>query len=118
VRYGGANDVVKHFSTKNHWESIKATASSSTLARFGIGNSEEALRSTQKEEEKKMQVLHAGALFVAEHNPSFRTGDHFSKLAKSMFPDSAIAKQFHCSHTKTSVLTQFGNGKFSLDIVI
>ena len=35
-----------------------------------------------------------------------------------MFPDSAVAKQFHCSHTKTSVLTRFGNGKYSLDQLI
>ena len=35
-----------------------------------------------------------------------------------MFPDSAVAKQFHCSRTKTSVLTRFGNGKYSLDQLI
>ena len=35
-----------------------------------------------------------------------------------MFPHSAVAKQFHCSCTKTSVLTRFGNGKFSLDQLI
>ena len=36
-----------------------------------------------------MQVLHAEALFVqfvVENNLSFRTGDHFSKLIRSMFP--------------------------------
>ena len=48
----------------------------------------------------------------------FCTGDHFSKLVKNMFPDSAVAKQFHCSRTKTSVLTRFGNGKYSLDQLI
>ena len=86
-----------------------------------MGNSEEALRAKKKEQEKHMQVIHAEALFVqfvAEHNLSFRTGDHFSKLVKNMFPDSAVAKQFHCSRTKTSVLSRFGNGKYSLDQLI
>ena len=68
LRYGGANDVVKHFSTKNHWQAVKAKASLSTLARFGVGSSEEALKAKKIEH---MQVLHAEALFVqfvAEHN--------------------------------------------------
>ena len=28
--------------------------------------------------------------YLAEHNLPFRTGDHFTKLVKSMFPDSGI----------------------------
>ena len=65
-----------------------------------------------------MQVLSAEAQFVqfiAEHNMSFRSGDHFTKLVKSMFPDSDIAKQFHCSRTKTMVLVRMGNSKFCQD---
>ena len=56
--------------------------------------------------------------FVAEHNLPFRTGDHFTKLVKSMFPDSDIARQFQCSQTKTSVLTKFGNAKWVHDQLI
>ena len=44
-----------------------------------------------------MQVLHAEALFVqfvVEHNLSFRTGDHFSKLIRSMFP--VVQNCFDC----------------------
>ena len=55
--------------------------------------------------------------FVAEHM-SFRTGDHFSKLVKSMFSDSEVARQFQCARTKTSVLKRFGNGKFCQDQLI
>ena len=63
-------------------------------------------------EMKQLRVQHAEALFVqffAVHNLPFRTGDHFTKLVKYMFPDSEIAQQFHCSRTKTSVLTRHGN---------
>ena len=121
VRHGGANDVVKHFSTKGHWQAVTAKSSPNTLARYGFGHSEEALKARRKKDEQQVQVQRAEAMFiqfVAEHNLSFRTGDHFSKLVKSMFPDSEVARQFQCARTKTSVLTRFGNGKFCQDQLI
>ena len=44
------------------------------------------------------------AQFVAEHNLSFATGDHFTKVVKQMFPDSTIAGKFACGRTKTTAL--------------
>ena len=122
VRHGGANDVIKHFSTQNHWQAVSSKASTSTLANFGFGQSEAAAKSARKKRnEQQLQVQRAEALFVqfiAELNLPFRTGDHFTKLVKSMFPDSKVAKQFQCSRTKTSVLVHFGNGKFCHDQLI
>ena len=48
VHHGGANDVVKHFSTKGHWQAVTAKSSSSTLARYGFGHSKEALKVRRK----------------------------------------------------------------------
>ena len=42
------------------------------------------------------------ATFVAKHNISFLASDHATKLFSKIFPDSAIAKRFSCSHTKTT----------------
>ena len=72
-------------------------------------------------EELNLKVQRAEALFVhfiAEHNMPFRTGDHFTKLVKKMFPDSEIARQFQCSQTKTSVLANYGNGKWVHDQLV
>ena len=44
------------------------------------------------------------SLFVAQHNLSFQTSDHATKLFKAMFPDSDIAKKFACGHTKTTAI--------------
>ena len=44
------------------------------------------------------------ATFMAEHNVPFLAADHFSKLCKSMFPESKIAQQFACSRTKTTAI--------------
>ena len=44
------------------------------------------------------------AYFVAEHNLPATIGDNFTYLARSMFPDSGIAKRFMCKKTKTTHL--------------
>ena len=115
VRHGGANDVVKHFSSKNHLQAMSSSSSINTLDRFGFGDNETAKRARRKQEEDQLQVRRAECVFiqfVAEHNLPFRVGDHFTKIARVMFPDSSIAKQFQCSRTKTSVLVRYGNGLF------
>ena len=71
--------------------------------RLGFGQSEVARRVRQRQEEKFLKVEALFVQFVAEHNLPFCTGDHFTKLVKQMFPDSNIAKHFHCSCTKTSI---------------
>ena len=71
---------------------MTSKSTSSTLAKFGFGHSEAARKARQKQDEMQQQVLKAEAVFVqfvAEHNLTFRTGDHFTKLVKSMFPDSS-----------------------------
>lgn len=120
VHHGGANDVVKHFTTQNHWQAVSSKASSSTLPRFGFGQSDTAKKARKKQDEQQLQVQRAEALFVqflAEHNLSFRTGDHLTRLVKGMFPDSEVAWYFQCSRTKTSMLTRFGSGRFCHDQV-
>lgn len=121
VRHGGANDVTKHFSSKKHIQAMSSMSNAQTLLKFGFGQSEEAKRARRKQEEEQLSVQKAEALFVqfvAEHNLPFRVGDHFTKLVKSMFPDSNVARQFQCSRTKTSVLVRYGNGSFSHDTVL
>ena len=42
--------------------------------------------------------------FVREHNLPATIGDHLTYLARSMFPNSGIAKRFMCKRTKTTHL--------------
>lgn len=39
--------------------------------------------------------------FIAMHSLSFQAADHSSSLMHTMFPDSDIASDFACKHTKT-----------------
>ena len=121
VRSGGANDVSKHFGSKKHALHVSSMKHTRNLSNFGVGNSEAAKVARRKSEELQHNVQNAEAQFiqfVAEHNLPFRTGDHFSKLVKSMFPDSEIAKKFQCSRTKTPVLNRYGNAKWVHDKMI
>ena len=107
VSHGGAYDVRRHFKSACHNNAVDSAKQTARLEAFGFGNSRKAKAAREKQEEQKMQVLSAKAQFVqfvAEHNLPFRCGDHFTKVVKSMFPDSDIAKQFQCSRIKTMVL--------------
>ena len=110
VRHGGVNDVRKHFSTARHISLVTAR-NTATLSSYGFSTSSTAKKQIEKQQHK---IQHAEALFVqfiVEHNLPFHTGDHFTKLVKSMFPDSEITQHFQCSRTKTSVLSRYGNAQ-------
>lgn len=118
VTHGGAYDVRRHFKSAGHNKAIESTNKTARLEACGFGESRLAKAAREKQEEQKLQVLSAETQFiqfVAEHNLSFRCGDHFTKLVKSMFPDSDIAKHFQCSRTKTMVLVKNGNSQFCQD---
>ena len=42
--------------------------------------------------------------FITAHNLPFQAADHLSDLFTSMFPDSRIAADFRCKHTKTKAI--------------
>ena len=42
--------------------------------------------------------------FIGMHNLSFQSADHLSGLFGTMFPDSVIAADFSCRHTKTKAI--------------
>ena len=55
-------------------------------------------------EDQAMRAEIYFAKFVAEHNLPFLVADHFSRLAKVMFPDSKIAEVYSCARTKTTAI--------------
>ena len=118
VSHGGLNDVIKHFSSKKHSQSVTAKKTSGTLASFGFREIDTTKRARAKQEELQQKIRRAEAQFaqfVAEHNLSFHIGDHFTKLVKSLFPECDVAKGFQSSRTNTSVLSRYGIGKYYYD---
>ena len=115
---GDAYDVHRHFKSAGHNNALDSAKKSARLEAFGFGDSRKAKAAREKWQEQKMKVLSAEAQFVqfvAEHNLPFHCGHHLTKLVKSIFPDSDIARQFQCSRTKTMVLVRNDNSKFCQD---
>ena len=93
---GGLHDIKRHIGSVKHTQLLRAVQSQPSIA--------SAMASSSQTESLQDQVTKAEvyfALFVAEHNLSFSTADHFTKLCKKMFPDSKVADKFSCGRTKT-----------------
>ena len=94
ITHGGKNDVTTHVKGKKHKQAAGAASSSQSVTSFFRPQ----LRQNVIEAEARW------SLFTAKHNLSFLSGDHATKLFKTMFPDSEIAKSFGCGHTKTAAI--------------
>ena len=97
IAHGGLNDIKRHADGAKHQSKLKELASNSTLM---------SLYSSQRREHEK-SVISAEimmAQFIAMHNLPFEAADHLSTLLPTMFPDSKIAKDFACKHTKTKTI--------------
>ena len=95
---GVVHEVKQHCESAKHKRYLEAVSSQPSIS------SVMAKASRDSESEKVMKSELYFAHFVAEHNLSFATADHFTKLCKVMFPDSKIAESFSCARTKTKAL--------------
>ena len=100
VSFGGKYDVVRHSKSASHGALQKATNTQPQVKSFFV---------TSKTTDLSAKVLFAEvkfAQFVAEHNLPFSVGDHFTKLAKQIFPDSDIAAKFTSGRMKTTMIVK------------
>ena len=96
VIHGGLHDVTSHLRSKWHKGMSKAVASTTPIASlFRPQRSDQAI-----------EVEVRWDTFVVKHNISFLASDHATKLFIKIFPDSAIAKKFSCSRTKTTAIVK------------
>ena len=95
---GGVHEVKRQCESAKHKRYLEGVSSQSSIS------SVMAKASRDSKSEKVMKSELHFAHFVAEHNLSFATAEHFTKLCKVMFPDSKIAESFSCARTKTKAL--------------
>ena len=107
VSHGGISDVRKHLATTKHQQVVMAAGNSSDLRKF-------MPRSPIEDAVTKSEVLFA--YFIAEHNLSFSTANHFSHLTHVMFPDSTIARAFKSARTKTTCIIKHVFHRVSINI--
>ena len=99
VAGGGVHEVKRHMETAKHKCGLEDITSQPGIAQAMVARQQHTALSEQT---MKAEVFFVK--FIAEHNLSFRSADHFGKLVKVMFPDSKIASSFACSRTKTAAV--------------
>ena len=109
---GGVHEVKRHCETVKHKRLLKGVNAQPSISSVIATASKDAMS------EKVMKSELYFARFVAEHNMSFATTDHFSKLCKVMFPDSKVAESFSCGRMKTTALVTHALAPSANDAVI
>ena len=97
VSFGGKCDVVRHSKSAIHDTLKNATKTQPQMKSFFVTTD---LSTNVLTAEVKF------AQFVAEHNLPFSVADHFTKLAKQLFPDSDIAGKFTSGRVKTTMIVK------------
>jgi hypothetical protein len=96
ISHGGQHDIVRHLKTKKHLSVSCAVKQTSTLGAY-----------FSKDNDYSVTRAEVGfTTFLIEHSIPFSVANHATKLFHKIFPDSAIAKTYACSRTKTSRLVE------------
>ena len=94
---GGFHEIKRHMETKWHKERAKSTPNQSTIT------SSFASSSYELDEQVTTAEFYYTA-FIAEHNLSFASADHFTKLCKVMFLIAKLPKAMHVDTLKPKLL--------------
>ena len=95
----GFSDVQRHMKSTTHVNMSKAITDNRKVSDIFAPSKREA---ELREAIVRAEVLHTN--FIAQHNLSFLSSDHVTKLYEKMFPDSKIAKRFACSRKGTACI--------------
>ena len=91
---GGTKDLAKHEQTNLHLKSQQGFS--------GIRPLHSYLGPVRKESVIMAEIKFG--YFLGEHHLPLLLADHCGRLFRSMFPDSSIAKDFKCGHTKATAI--------------
>ncbi len=108
ISHGGVSDVRKHLATAKHQQMVQAEGQSMDLRKM--------ISHPVRDGATRAEILFG--MFVAEHNISFSTANHFSHLVQAMFPDSDIAQNYQCARTKATCIIKRALNPHFLDPVI
>ena len=100
VSFGGKYDVVRHSKSASHGTLKNATKTQPQMKSFFVSSKTTDLSTNVLTAKVKF------ALFIAKHNLPFSVADHFTKLAKQLFPASNIAGKFSSGRMKTTMIVK------------
>ena len=95
----GFSNVQRHIKSTTHVNMTKATFDNRKVSDMFAPSTRLA---DLRDAVTRAEVLHEN--FTAQHNLSFFSSDHMTKLYKKMFPDTRMAKYFAYSRMKTACI--------------
>lgn len=108
----GLTDLRRHASTKKHKDNCLAIRNQRSVFEIpSVSNNNTFKMKT------KISEIHLAA-FIAEHDIAFNVAEHLPNLIRTVCPDSEIAKNIHCSRTKTASLTKNVIGEHSKEELV
>ena len=83
----GRYDLTQHIATAKHRSNAERKDSNQSILQFV---------SSKSNDYDTIRAETLWTLYVVEHNMPFTSSDSFSDIAKVMFPDSKVAREFSC----------------------
>ena len=109
IAYTGKNSLIRHSESKVHKRKINLESEEiehPTTTDQQATNETIVQNDTLDDKICKSEIL--WSIATAEHDISFVTNDHVTKLFPKMFPDSAVAAGFKCCKTKSTYIIKDG----------
>ena len=109
VAYTGKKALIRHSESKVHKRKINLESEEiehQTTTDQQATNETIVQNDTLDDKICKSEIL--WSIATAEHDISFVTNDHVTKLFPKMFPDSAVAAGFKCCKTKSTYIIKDG----------
>ena len=99
ITHQGARDIKRHAQCKSHSQRVKSARNQSRLS-FSATSSDSGSNEVTAAEVRN-------TMMIAYHNAALCLADHIGPMQRKNFPDSKIAKKYHCARTKTACILNY-----------
>ena len=97
IAASGRYDITQQIATAKHRSNAERKDGNQSILQFV---------SSKSNDYDTIRAETLWTLYVVEHNMPFTSSDSFSDIAKVMFPDSKVAREFSCRRTKTTAIAR------------
>ena len=98
IKHQGALDIKRHSEGKIHKQ---RALSARSQARLSFISTKDPIH------DKATAVEVRNTVMIAHHNSALCLSDHLGPMQCKNFPDSVIAKNYHCARTKTACILNY-----------
>lgn len=94
---GAMSAIRKHSISEKHGKNTRMISNTTRIDAIPSIANFQSLDNKRKETEINL------SMFITKHNFSIQTSDHFSRLVKTLSPDTEVLKNVSCNRTKATL---------------